>query len=90
MTRLTDRQAALALAAVLVVEILVFAPILTTAGPVDNTTADYYNNTSSFVANDSWLDGREDPTLDNTTNYITRVMTFVIGTESDGSGGVAR
>jgi hypothetical protein len=48
----------------------------------------YYENQSSQVDNESWLSGREDPTLDNFTHYLTRVGGFYIGQEEaqDGVG----
>jgi len=46
--------------------------------------APYYANNTTDVANESWTQGREDATLDNVTNYLTRIGTFVIGNEADG------
>lgn len=52
----------------------------------NNTTADYYNNTTTVVGNASWMAGHEDATLANTTHFLTRLATFVIG---DGGSGAA-
>lgn len=41
--------------------------------------APYYANNTSHVSNESWMAGREEPTLDNVLHYATRVGGFVIG-----------
>jgi len=51
-----------------------------------NTTTLYENETVS-VQNESWLEGRETATLANTTNMLTRVSTFIVGSSASGSGG---
>lgn len=44
--------------------------------------APYYDNTSTDVANESWMAGHERPTLHNVTSMLTRVGTFIIGDTS--------
>lgn len=51
----------------------------------NNTTPNYYNETVT-VNNESWMEGRENATLDNTVNMLTRVGTFVIA--GSGSGAI--
>lgn len=41
--------------------------------------APYYANNTSHVANESWMAGREEPTLDTVLHYATRVGGFIIG-----------
>lgn len=58
-----------------------------TAAQLSNNST-YYDNHSSQVDNESWMQGRERPTLDNFTHYSTRVVGFYIGQEEaqDGVG----
>jgi len=42
---------------------------------------EYYNNTTA-VDNESWLEGNEDPTAENTTSLIGRVGSFIIGSDT--------
>ena len=86
------------LAVLLVVAAVGVAPTAatTTTGVVaqeNNTTnisdvAGYYNNSSAVVANESWMDGREEWSFDNGTNYLTRLSTFLIGSGHTAQGGV--
>lgn len=59
--------------------------LLATVAAADNVSKNstYYNGTPT-VENESWMEGREDPTLDNQTAMLTRLSTFIIGT---GGGG---
>lgn len=74
--------------------VVLFSSVLS-AGAVaaqDNTTnatdkAPYYNNSSTAVANESWTEGHEEPTLANFTHYLTRVGGFVIGDGGSAQGG---
>jgi hypothetical protein len=56
-----------------------------------NDTAPYYDDQDSNVSFDSWMEGRETPSLSNVTHYLTRVSGFIIGydTADGGSGGPA-
>lgn len=45
--------------------------------------APYYANQTPSVKNESWMDGRENATLDNVFHYASRFGTFVIGSGSD-------
>lgn len=58
-----------------------------TAGQLNNST--YYSNHSGNVSSDmdAWMEGREEPTLDNFTHYATRVGGFYVGQgEAAGDG----
>jgi hypothetical protein len=87
--RLNTQQKNRAAAALLVLTsaFLVFGvgAISTPASAAPNESL--YNGTSPVVNNGSWMEGREDPTIDNTTNYLTRIGTFVIGKKSVNSTG---
>lgn len=52
--------------------------------PTQNVTdkAPYYADNTSDVANESWMDGHEEPTLANVTHYLARVGGFVVGEQS--------
>jgi hypothetical protein len=50
-----------------------------------SNTSPYYNNTTDEIDNETWMEGREEPTLTNVSAWVTRVSTFVIG--SGGAGG---
>lgn len=52
--------------------------------------APYYENESSEVNNESWFDGRENATLDNTVNFLTRIGGYVVGPGDTAQGGVGR
>lgn len=83
---------------VLVVASLVVVPgVAEGAAANDETTtvstvsveekAPYYANHSNESAGvESWMDGREDPTLANVTHYLTRVPSFLVGTGSMSGG----
>lgn len=43
--------------------------------------APYYDNTSTDVDNESWTAGNEDATFENITTYVSRIGTFVIGSD---------
>ena len=58
-----------------------------TATPNLSEKAPYYSNNSTHVANESWMDGRKDATLDNFIHYLTRVGGFIIG-DGTAQGGV--
>lgn len=64
---------------ILVLELVAIGLIASSAGAVNNTTANPYNNTTPVVDNGSWMQGREDPTLDNSTHFVTRIGTFILG-----------
>jgi hypothetical protein len=49
------------------------------AAAANNTSVDYYSNSSTSVGNASWTDGRTNATLDNALHYVSRVGTFVVG-----------
>jgi hypothetical protein len=49
--------------------------------------AGYYDNESAVVANESWMDGREEWSFDNGTNYLTRLSTFLVGSGHTAQGG---
>lgn len=59
------------------------------AAPNNTTVAPYYENQSTMVDNESWMDGRTEPTLDNQTHYLTRMSSFVIGERQAQGGGWA-
>lgn len=46
----------------------------------------YYANNTTAIDNTSWFAGRENATLDNSLNMLTRISTFVIGGSSGGVG----
>lgn len=73
-------------ALVVVLVLFVLPSIVGAAAALNNSSADYYENTSTSVNNSSWTAGRGDATLNNTIHYLTRVGTFVIGTDSGGLG----
>lgn len=50
-----------------------------------STVTPIYNGTNTDVNNESWTMNRTNVTLDNVTAYVTRVGTFVIGTETQSS-----
>lgn len=50
-----------------------------------STITPIYNGTTPDVNNESWTQNRTDVTTDNTTAYIVRVGTFVIGSETNQS-----
>lgn len=60
------------------------------ATPTENVSekAPYYNGTTPDVNNESWMAGREDPSLDNVTHFVTRLGPFVIGSGTTAQGGV--
>lgn len=71
---------------ILVVAILILAALVAvpSATAQENTTnasdvAPYYANNSTYIANESWMENRTDPTLENTTSLFTRLGTFIIG-----------
>lgn len=73
---------------VIAIALLSLAAASTLVGPAiaqsDNTTnvsdiAPYYENNSTSVQNDTWLEGRGDATLENTTGMFARIGTFVVG-----------
>lgn len=59
------------------------APITTTINASDK--APYYSNESVNVDNESWMAGNHRPTLENTTNFLTRIGSFVVGTQPGSS-----
>ena len=71
-----------------VVEILAVIAIsggaIGVASAQDNVTnkTGYYNGSSTFVENESYYDGRENASLDNTINMLTRLGTYIVGTDS--------
>ncbi|MGZ0745721.1 hypothetical protein [Haloparvum sp. AD34] len=89
------RRTALAvagIAALLTLVLLASAP----AVAENNTTnlsdkAPYYANETSDVANESWMQGRENATLDNILAYAGRIDAFIIGSgyETQGNTGYA-
>jgi len=89
------RRAALAVtavAALLTVLLLASAP----AVAENNTTnlsdkAPYYANETSDVANESWMQGRENATLDNILAYAGRIDSFIVGSgvQAQGDAGYA-
>lgn len=85
MDRPSYHLAALAVTCVLLASLV--AAVAPGAAQVSNNST-YYENQSSQLDNESWLSGREDPTLDNFTHYLTRVGGFYIGQEEaqDGVG----
>jgi hypothetical protein len=72
----------------LLVSLLAASVVVPTAAG-QSTPAPYYNNSTTDVPNETWMDGREDATLDNTTHYLTRVVSFVIGGGVGAQGGGA-
>jgi hypothetical protein len=66
-----------------------------TASPTATPTASldekapYYNNETASVDNETWLEGRREPTLANVTHLLTRVGGFVIGDAPAQGGGYA-
>lgn len=64
------------------------------AAQTNNTTnvsdvAPYYENESTQVDNQSWMNGRQNATLDNIVHYATRIGPFIIGgtgTSAQGGG----
>lgn len=73
------------LAALLALSALAVTGVATGANVSDK--APYYDNQSDQVRNETWMDNRTEPTLDNTTHYLTRVGGFVIG-QQPAQGGV--
>lgn len=73
--------------------LLLVATLVGVAAPAvaDNTSdaAPYYENNTTHVDNESWMAGREDPTLDNVLHYATRVGGFVIGLGDTTASGTA-
>lgn len=55
----------------------------------NTTAAPYFANQSTQVDNESWMEGREEPTLDNSTHMLTRLSSFVIGEQRAQGGGWA-
>lgn len=56
----------------------------------NNTTnisekAPYYADENAQVDNESWLEGNRNATLENTTTWVTRLGSFVIGTKPGSS-----
>jgi len=50
--------------------------------------APYYNEwEGNDPDNESWMEGNEDATLENTTTMFSRIGTFVVGSNGDGSTG---
>lgn len=78
-----------ALALVLVGSVLAIAT-LSGAGAAqvsDNTSnkSGYYDDSDTQIDNGTWFAGRENATLDNSITMLTRVQTYIIGTNT-GSG----
>jgi hypothetical protein len=60
-----------------------------TASPSLDEKAPYYSNDTADVDNETWLEGRREPTLANVTHLLTRVGGFVIGDAPAQGGGYA-
>lgn len=87
MIELDRRYTAHLFAIVLALELVAIVSIgAAPAAAVNNTTADYYENTTPDVDNASWMAGRSDPTLHNTTDFLNELQMILIG----GSGGSSR
>jgi len=54
----------------------------------NSTLPDYYENASNDTGQDTWMDGRQDPTIANVTHYVSRLQTFVIGGGVSAQGGI--
>lgn len=70
----------------LVVLVLVLSLTAPAAGQVTNTSAAYYNGTGSTVDNATWMDGRTDPTLENSTHMFSRIGGVTIGAGERAAG----
>lgn len=46
----------------------------------------YYANVTPTVQNQTWMEGHQDPTLHNTTGFLTRIGTFIIGSGPSAPG----
>jgi len=60
------------------------------AAQTNNTTATnttYYGNASTDVANESWLAGKENATLEDQVSLLTRLSTMVVGSGGTTQGG---
>lgn len=84
-----ERRRKRALVAVLSALLIAFCLVTLTAGATvaqNNNTTDFYDSWDNVsVDNESWMEGNENATLDNTTTMFTKVQTFVIGSNGDGS-----
>lgn len=83
------RRLSLALCALLIVSVLFVGAV---GAQANNTSVDerapYYDEwEGNDVDNESWMDGNEDPTIENSTTIFTRIGTFVVGSNGDGSTG---
>lgn len=94
----TNRRERMHGVAMLVVALVVAAGILALltavvaqpAAAQNNTTATnttYYGNASTDVANESWLAGKENATLDDQVSLLTRLSTMVVGSGDTTQGG---
>jgi len=45
-----------------------------------------YNNSDANVTHDEWTDGHEEVTIQNVSHYISRVGTFIIGSDPNDPG----
>lgn len=67
---------------------LIAAPFAASGAAQENQTdpAPYYNNSSQTeVHNETWMADNEDATFENITTFVSRVGTFVIGSDVDDS-----
>lgn len=74
---------AVVLVASIVTVIAISGGVASAQSTPDNVTnkTGYYDNTSTTVNNQSYFDGRENATLDNTVGMLTRLGTYIVGTD---------
>lgn len=90
MSRPVQKLGALAIVTMIA---LTFLPATATAGVANqagntiDSVAPYYAQDDDSVRNETWMQNRTKPTLDNVTHYMTRVAGFAIGQQS-AQGGV--
>lgn len=92
-----NRREAVHGVAILVVALVLAAGILAlltavvaqpAAAQTNNTTnTTYYGNASTDVANESWLAGKENATLEDQVSLLTRLPTMIIGSGGTTQGG---
>ena len=80
--RHTNRKALIVVGIVVLLGIAGIGSISSSA----QQNASYYNNSTTEIGNASWMEDREDPTLGNTSHFISRIATTILGSGDLGAG----